>query len=56
MWRRATYELLPPFMRGLPATPFALGSVPSTAMIVWTVGFVGVVLALAVYQFRHRAL
>jgi ABC-type transport system involved in multi-copper enzyme maturation permease subunit len=56
MWRRATFELVPPFMRGVPVTPFALGSVPSTAMIVWTVGFVVVVLALACYQFRHRPL
>jgi ABC-type transport system involved in multi-copper enzyme maturation permease subunit len=56
MWRRAAYELLPSIMRGLPITPFSLGSVPSTAMIVWTVGFVIVALALACYQFRHRPL
>jgi ABC-type transport system involved in multi-copper enzyme maturation permease subunit len=56
MWRRATYELLPPFMRSLAVTPFSIGSVPSTAMIAWTVGFIVVVLALAIYSFRHRSL
>ena len=56
MWRRAAYELLPSIMRGLPITPFALGSVPSAAMIVWALGFVVVVLALGVYQFRRRPL
>jgi ABC-type transport system involved in multi-copper enzyme maturation permease subunit len=56
MWRRAAYELLPPIMRGLPITPFSLGSVPSAAMIVWTLGFVVVVLAIAVYQFGRRPL
>ncbi|HEY7673533.1 MAG TPA: ABC transporter permease subunit [Gammaproteobacteria bacterium] len=56
MWRRATYELLPPFMRGLAVTPFSIGSVPSTAMIAWTAGFIVVVLALAIYSFRHRSL
>jgi ABC-type transport system involved in multi-copper enzyme maturation permease subunit len=56
MWRRAAYELQPAIMRDLNITPFNVGSVPSTAMIVWAIGFVVVVLALALYQFRHRAL
>jgi ABC-type transport system involved in multi-copper enzyme maturation permease subunit len=56
MWRRAAYELQPAIMRDLNITPFNVGSVPSTAMIAWTVGFVVVVLAIAVYQFRHRPL
>jgi ABC-type transport system involved in multi-copper enzyme maturation permease subunit len=56
MWRRAAYELQPAIMRDLNITPFNVGSVPSTAMIVWAIGFVVVVLALALYQFRHRPL
>jgi len=56
MWRAATFELLPSIMRGLPITPFALGSVPSTAMIVWAIGFVVAVLALGVYLFGRRPL
>jgi ABC-type transport system involved in multi-copper enzyme maturation permease subunit len=56
MWRRAAYELQPAIMRDLNITPFNVGSVPSTAMIAWTVGFIVVVLALAIYSFRHRPL
>jgi Cu-processing system permease protein len=56
MWRRAAYELQPPVMRDLQLTPFAAASVPSAAMIVWTCGFVAVVLIAALRQFRRRAL
>jgi ABC-type transport system involved in multi-copper enzyme maturation permease subunit len=56
MWRRAAYEMQPAIMRDLNITPFNVGSVPSTAMIVWAIGFVAVVLTLAAYQFRHRPL
>lgn len=57
MWRRAAYELQPPTLGGLPfGSPFTAFSVPSTAMIVWTIGFVLAVLAIALYQFRRRAL
>jgi hypothetical protein len=56
MWRRAAYELLPSIMRGLPITPFSLGSVPSAVMIAWAIGFVVVALAFAIHQFRRRPL
>jgi Cu-processing system permease protein len=56
MWRRAAYELQPSTMRGLQVTPFVTGSVPSGAMIVWTIGFVIATLGLALYLFRRRAL
>jgi ABC-2 type transport system permease protein len=56
MWRRAAYELQPGAMRGLQVTPFVTGSVPSGAMIVWTIGFVIATLGLALYLFRRRAL
>lgn len=56
MWRRAAYELQPPFMRDLQLTPFASFSVPSGAMIGWTVGLIVVVLGSALIAFRRRAL
>jgi Cu-processing system permease protein len=57
MWRRAAYELQPPVVRDLQLVAhFAPMSVPSAAMIVWTIGFVLVVLMLALHQFRRRAL
>ncbi len=56
MWRRAAYELQPPFMRALQPTPFGSVSVPSAAMIAWAVGFVAVVLGLALFWFRRRPL
>ena len=57
MWRRAAYDLQPPFMRELAfASPFTGGSTPSTTMIVWTIGYVLVLLAVAVAMFRRRAL
>jgi ABC-type transport system involved in multi-copper enzyme maturation permease subunit len=57
MWRRAAAELEPASMRELQIiTPFSGGSVPTAAMIVWTIGFVVVVLMFAVYQFRRRPL
>jgi len=57
MWRRAAYDLQPPVMRELQfMSPFGSASLPSNAMIVWTVGFVLATLALAVVLFRRRAL
>jgi ABC-type transport system involved in multi-copper enzyme maturation permease subunit len=57
MWRRAAYELSPPSMRELQLiNPFIPASVPSVAMIAWTIAFVVVVLMFAVNQFRHRPL
>lgn len=56
MWRRAAYELQPPFMRGLQLTPFTSVSAPSAAMEAWAAGLVLVVLGWAVYAFRRRPL
>jgi len=57
MWRRAAYDLQPPFMRELQfMSPFGSASLPSNTMIAWTVGFVLATLALAVVLFRRRAL
>lgn len=57
MWRRAAYEMQPDFMRRIPnVSPFGAISVPSSAMIVWTIGVVAAVLVLALHLFRRRAL
>jgi Cu-processing system permease protein len=56
LWRRASYELEPPLMRGLQLTPFGSAAVPSNAMIVWAAGFAAAALGLAWWQFRRRPL
>jgi len=56
MWRRAAYEMQPLAAAALRNGPFAVVSVPSTAMIVWAALFVVGVLAFAVWQFRRRPL
>lgn len=56
MWRRAAYEVQPPMLQDLQFSPFSSASLPSAAMIVWTVGYVIAVLALALHLFRRRAL
>jgi ABC-type transport system involved in multi-copper enzyme maturation permease subunit len=56
LWRRASFELQPPIMHGLPFGPFALGSVPTNAMIGWAVGFLVVLLLIALRWFQRRPL
>jgi len=57
MWRRATYELTPGVIRDLQLLgPLAASSVPNAAMIAWAVGFVVVVLFVALRQFQRRPL
>jgi ABC-type transport system involved in multi-copper enzyme maturation permease subunit len=56
LWRLAAYYFQPAILRELPTTPFSVGSVPSTAMIVWACGFIVVLLALAIRRFQRRAL
>jgi Cu-processing system permease protein len=57
MWRLAAFYLQPDIVRSLGnAGPFAGGSVPSSMMVWWTLGFTGVALAFAVYSFRRRQL
>lgn len=57
MWRRAAYDLQPPFMRELQfVSPFGSASLPSAAMIGWTAGYVVVVLGIGILVFRKRAL
>jgi ABC-type transport system involved in multi-copper enzyme maturation permease subunit len=56
MYRRAAHELRPPGALSAQLTPFTPVSVPSAAMIVWTLAFVLVMLLLAIRTFRHRPL
>lgn len=56
LWRRASFELQPPIMHGLPFGPFALGSVPTNAMVAWAAGFLVALLLLALRLFQRRPL
>jgi ABC-type transport system involved in multi-copper enzyme maturation permease subunit len=56
LWRRAAYHLMPPIARDLALTPFSSISPPSGAIVVWAIGYVAVVLAVALRQFERRAL
>lgn len=56
LWRRASYLMQPPLLRQLPSTPFSVSSVPSSAMVVYAVGYAIVALALAIYVFNQRDL
>lgn len=56
LWRLAAYHMLPPIARDLSITPFVPMFPPSAAMIVWAVGYVMLVMAIALRQFRHRPL
>lgn len=56
MWRRAAYEMQPATAVIFQAGPFGVASVPSAAMIAWTLAFVVGMLGFAVWQFRRRPL
>lgn len=55
LWRLATHVLEPPVMTAM-LTPLTPKSVPTAAMVWWSVGFVVAALALAVFRFERRAL
>jgi Cu-processing system permease protein len=56
LWRLAAHTLQPPIMTQLQLTPFSSVSVPSGAMVVWAIGFIVVVLLVALRSFQRRAL
>ncbi len=56
MWQFAAWHMQPGIMRELALTPFSPASVPTPAMVVWTVGYLLVVLLLALVGFRRRPL
>lgn len=56
LWRLAAHEMQPPLMQQLRMSPFSVAAVPSAAMVIWAMGFVGVTLLLALRGFRARSL
>jgi ABC-type transport system involved in multi-copper enzyme maturation permease subunit len=63
LWRGATYYLEPAIMiatgnstREASANPFFVGAPPSTAYVVWAIGWIAVVLGGATWSFRRREL
>ena len=56
LWRLAAYYMMPAIIRDLEVTPFNSMYPPSGAMVVWAIGYIAVVGAIAVRQFNTRAL
>jgi Cu-processing system permease protein len=56
MWQLAAHHMQPPIMAELHLSPFSPASVPSTAMVVWAVGYTLVALVVALQAFRRRPL
>jgi Cu-processing system permease protein len=56
LWQLAAYNMQPSLMHDMNLTPFSPASVPSSAMVVWAVGYTLVVLLLGVWSFRRRDL
>lgn len=56
MWQLAAHHMQPAIMRDLHMTPFSPASVPSPSMILWAMGYIVVMLALALRWFAKRPL
>ena len=56
LWQLAAHHMQPPIMRDINVTPFSPASVPSPAMVAWAVGYLLLVLAVAVRLFDRRDL
>jgi ABC-type transport system involved in multi-copper enzyme maturation permease subunit len=56
MWQLAAAHMQPTLMRELGATPFSPLSVPSAAMVWWSLGYVVVALAIGLRIFQKRPL
>lgn len=56
LWQLAAYNMQPALMRDLNLTPFSPSSVPSSAMVVWAVGYTVLVLMWGLWSFRTRDL
>ena len=56
LWQLAAHHMQPPIMRDINVGPFSPASVPSPAMVAWAVGYLLVVLAVAVRLFDRRDL
>jgi Cu-processing system permease protein len=56
LWQLASYYMQPPITRDLGLGPFQAASVPNAAMVIWAVGYIVVMLVVAVQSFRARDL
>ncbi len=56
LWQLAAYNMQPSLVRDMTLTPFSPASVPSSLMVVWVVGYTGLVLLLGLWSFRTRDL
>lgn len=56
LWQLASYYMQPSLARDVQIGPFVTASVPSPAMVVWAIGYVLVVLLVALRFFRTRDL
>lgn len=56
LWQLAAYNMQSPLIRDMAITPFFVSSVPSSAMIVWAIAYIALMLLLALRQFRTRDL
>ena len=56
LWNLAAYQMQPTIMRELAATPFSPVSVPSVAILWWSIGYIVAALLLGLKAFRHRVL
>lgn len=56
LWRRAAFDLQPPFLGALGATPFSAASAPSLAMVIYAVIYALLVILLAQILFERRDL
>ncbi len=56
LWQLASYVMQPALLRDMPATPFSVASVPSTAMLAWALVYTLGALLLALRQFSKRDL
>jgi hypothetical protein len=56
LWRRVAYDIQPALLRGVQIGPLGTPNVPSNLMIVWAGGFCVLLFAIALREFRRRAL
>ncbi len=56
LWKRAAYEVQSPLVSALGFSPFVATSIPSTAMILYAVFFLGGIVLIAVRLFQRRDL
>jgi len=56
LWRRTAFKIQPPLLGAAGASPFGSSLIPSTAMVVYAVGYAALALVLAVILFERRDL